>query len=119
MIDRVQSAPIYSSQPRTVNHEGKIPLEPLSLVQDSRDTTENKNPQPKEKVEEIVSSLNKFLQPTHTSLKFEFHEKLKEYYVAVVDDQTKEIVKEIPARKLLDFYAAMTEHIGLLVDKKI
>lgn len=72
-----------------------------------------------DKLKEIVKGMNDFLNPTHTSLKFELHEKLNEYYVTLIDDRTKEIVREIPPKKLLDFYAAMTEKIGLLVDRKI
>jgi flagellar protein FlaG len=63
--------------------------------------------------------MNKFLQASHTSLKFELHEELNEYYVTLVDDVTQEVVKEIPSKKLLDVYAAMTEFLGLMVDKKI
>lgn len=73
----------------------------------------------KDQIEAVVKSMNEFLEPTHTSLKFKIHEELKEYYVTVIDDKTKEVVKEIPSKKLLDFYAAMTERIGLLVDEKI
>lgn len=74
---------------------------------------------PKEKLEGVVEELNKFLDQTHTSLKFQYHEKLQEYYVTLVDDKTKEVVREIPPKKMLDFYAAMTEFLGLIVDKKI
>jgi flagellar protein FlaG len=74
---------------------------------------------PKEKVVDIVDSLNKFMENSPTSLKFEYHEKLHEYYVKVVDDKTKEVVREIPPKKMLDFYAAMTEFLGLMVDKKV
>ncbi|RSD25195.1 flagellar protein FlaG [Mesobacillus subterraneus] len=74
---------------------------------------------PKEKVEEIVSKMNKFMENSPTSLKFEFHEKLNEYFVKIVDDKTKEVVREIPPKKMLDFYAAMTEFLGLMVDKKV
>lgn len=73
----------------------------------------------KEQLEDIVNSLNDFLNPVRTSLKFELHEKLKEYYVTVVDDKTNEVVKEIPPKKMLDLYAAMAEMIGVIVDKKI
>jgi len=77
------------------------------------------NSNEKEKVAKVVDGLNEILTPSHTSLKFEYHEKLNEYYVTLVDDQTKEVVKEIPSKKMLDFYAAMTEAIGLMIDKKI
>lgn len=72
-----------------------------------------------EQVTEVIVSMNKFLQASHTSLKFELHEELNEYYVTLVDDVTQEVVKEIPSKKLLDVYAAMTEFLGLMVDKKI
>lgn len=73
----------------------------------------------KEKLQEITSALNHFLQPVYTSLKFVLHEKLEEYYVQVIDDSTQEVIREIPPEKLLDMYAAMAEYLGLIVDEKI
>ena len=72
-----------------------------------------------DQVTEVIEIMNKFLQASHTSLKFELHDELNEYYVTLVDDVTQEVVKEIPSKKLLDVYAAMTEFLGLMVDKKI
>lgn len=74
---------------------------------------------PKEKLEEVVKGLNEFLQPSHTSLKFELHDELQEYYVQIIDERTDEVIREIPPKKLLDMYAAMMEFVGLIVDKKI
>jgi len=73
----------------------------------------------REKTEELVDSLNKFLSPIQTSLKFELHDKLNEYYVTIIDSETKEVVKEIPPKKMLDIYAAIAEQLGLIIDKKI
>jgi len=70
-------------------------------------------------LEKVVKSMNDFLQPTNTHIKFELHEELNEYYVTVVDNQTNEVVREIPSKKLLDIYSKMTEFMGLLFDKKI
>ncbi|RFU63942.1 flagellar protein FlaG [Peribacillus glennii] len=78
-------------------------------------SSENK----KKKLDKIVEGMNEFLQPSNTSLKFELHDKLNEYYVTIVDDTTHEVIKEIPSKKMLDIYAAMTDFVGLLVDKKI
>lgn len=74
--------------------------------------------QSKETTEKVVNSMNEFLKASNTHLKFEFHEELQEYYVAIVDERTNEVVKEIPSKKLLDMYAAMTEYVGLMIDKK-
>ncbi|MFG6114694.1 flagellar protein FlaG [Halobacillus sp. MO56] len=73
----------------------------------------------KHKTEEIVEGLNEFLEPANTSLKFEFHDKLDEYYVTLIDTKTKEVVKEMPPKRLLDIYAAMAESLGFIVDHKI
>lgn len=73
----------------------------------------------KDKLEEIVKSMNQFLMPTNTTLKFTMHEELKEYYVQIVDEKTKEVIREIPSKKMLDMYAAMKDFLGLVVDRKI
>src|SRR5690625_4465159 len=71
------------------------------------------------KVKEITTQLNNFIDPTLTNLKFEYHEDLNEYYVTVVNPVTKEVIKEIPSKKMLDMYAAMVEFMGVLIDEKI
>ncbi len=67
----------------------------------------------------LVEGMNKFIDPLNVSLRFELHEQLQEYYVKVIDVATDEIIREIPSKKFLDMYAAMTEYMGLFVDKKV
>ncbi|MBG9444637.1 flagellar protein FlaG [Cytobacillus firmus] len=93
---------------RTTDVNKEIPIESKLSVQIKE-----------EELTEVVDSMNEFLQASHTSLKFVLHEELNEYYVTLVDDLTQEVVKEIPSKKMLDMYAAMTEFVGLMVDKKI
>lgn len=85
----------------------------------SSDDTFTLNTNDREKLAKVVDGLNEIMTPSNTSLKFEYHDKLNEYYVTLVDEKTKEVVKEIPSKKMLDFYAAMTEAIGIMIDKKI
>lgn len=121
MIDRISSN-ISSSQLSTpTRRETRIDAsEELTITEQDISKEIRKKIDPNENtLKEIIKGMNDFLNPTHTSLKFEFHEKLNEYYITLVDDSTKEVVREIPPKKLLDFYAAMTEKIGLLVDRKI
>ncbi|UXH43439.1 flagellar protein FlaG [Rossellomorea vietnamensis] len=88
-------------------------------VQERQQEEVNKEPVTKEKMEDVVRGMNEFLSASNTHLKFEFHDKLKEYYVTIVDERSKEVIKEIPSKKVLDMFAAMTEFVGLMVDKKI
>ncbi|MFC9600271.1 flagellar protein FlaG [Peribacillus butanolivorans] len=115
------STNILSSQLRTAIYEGisSYYQREIDTVAYSEHRAESNNEPSKERVQDVVESLNTFLNPTHTAVCFEYHEKLNEYYVKVVDDVTNETIREIPPKKLLDFYAAMTEFVGIMVDEKV
>ncbi len=53
--------------------------------------------------------------------KFEFsiHEKTKKIMVKVLDTTTDEVIREVPAEKLLDVMAGLWEVAGIMLDKKI
>ncbi|MFJ7510638.1 flagellar protein FlaG [Peribacillus simplex] len=115
------STNILSSQLRTAISEGisSYYQREMNTLAYSERSVESTDEPSKEKVQEMVDSLNTVLNPAHTAVRFEYHEKLNEYYVKVVDDVTDETIREIPPKKLLDFYAAMTEFVGIMVDEKI
>lgn len=124
MIDRLNVAGIPIQQ-RSTTDDGtranpiKTAEKADSTNQFEKNHQQQSEQQKKEKVESVVKSLNDFLQPAHTSIKFKFHEKLNQYYVTIIDDNTNEVIKEVPAKKLLDAYAAMAERLGFLIDRKI
>lgn len=120
MLDRIVSTNVNQQVGKSLVNDGSLDSK-VEVEIKRLDAKELRplNPNEKEKVVKTVEGLNEFLSPSHTSLKFVFHEKLNEYYVTLVDDKTNEVVKEIPSKKMLDFYAAMTEAIGLMIDKKI
>ncbi len=67
---------------------------------------------------EAIEKSNKDLKLDGTSLQFSIHEKTKQIMVKIVNDQTKEVIKEIPSEKVLDMVASMMERTGLFLDKK-
>lgn len=73
----------------------------------------------KSEMASMVDKLNEFIEPLRTTLKFRMHEKLEDYYVEVVDQETKEVIREIPPKEMLDMYAEMAELMGIIIDKKI
>jgi flagellar protein FlaG len=121
------------SKTRTANPLSDIQVKPIESTprikeavpevkeksRNPQDQSSNQQDPSREKMETVIASMNGFLKASNTHLKFYFHDELQKYYVAIVDDQTDEVVKEIPPKKLLDMYAAMTDYLGLLVDKKI
>ncbi|MFF2590122.1 flagellar protein FlaG [Peribacillus butanolivorans] len=115
------STNILSSQLRTAISDGisSYYQREINTVAYSEQSAESNIEPSKERVQDVVDSLNTFLNSTHTAVRFEYHEKLNEYYVKVVDEVTNETIREIPPKKLLDFYAAMTEFVGIMVDEKV
>jgi flagellar protein FlaG len=100
------------------------PVNPVESIPKIKEITPEQKDQSqqsltKEKTEKVIQSMNDFLKASNTQLVFKFHDELKEYYVAIVDESTNKVVREIPAKKLLDIYAAMKEYLGVLVDKKV
>ncbi|CRK80925.1 flagellar protein FlaG [Neobacillus massiliamazoniensis] len=115
MLDPVSisNSPMKDIQVHQVESIPKI----KEITPDQKD--QSKQSMTKEKTEKVIQSMNDFLKASNTQLVFKFHNELKEYYVAIVDESTNQVVKEIPPKKLLDIYAAMKEYLGVLVDKKV
>ncbi|QXM07421.1 flagellar protein FlaG [Crassaminicella indica] len=67
---------------------------------------------------EAIEKSNKDLKLDNTSLHFSIHEKTKQIMVKIIDNETKETIREIPSEKILDMVAAMMERTGLFVDQK-
>ncbi|WP_312109726.1 flagellar protein FlaG [Brevibacillus reuszeri] len=76
------------------------------------------SPQTRPDLRNEIAGINKWLQSTNTHVKFTLHEDLNEYYVQVINDQTNEVIREIPSKKMMDMVAKMHEMVGLLVDEK-
>lgn len=72
----------------------------------------------KQELEKEIDVLNKWMQSRETHLKFTLHEELNEYYVQIINDQTNEVIREIPSKKVMDMVAQMNEIVGFLIDEK-
>ncbi|MGP7818516.1 flagellar protein FlaG [Niallia sp. 01092] len=122
MIEKTVSQPIFSASRQMEKNPiiNKASIEESIIAEDAftKSEADSDHVANEKKLHDIIQGMNKFMQPSHTSVKFQLHEKLNEYYVTIVDDVTDEVVKEIPSKKFLDMYAAMTEFVGLVVDKK-
>lgn len=70
-------------------------------------------------IEKAVNSVNELLEGHQREVKFEYHEGLNEYFVQLVDADTKEVVREIPPKKFLDIYYEMQKLAGIIIDRKI
>lgn len=70
-------------------------------------------------IKKSVDKLNKFLQGESTHIQYERHDILKnQFVIKIIDNDTKEVIREIPPKKILDMVAEMYKIAGILVDEK-
>ena len=65
-----------------------------------------------------VDKANKQMMSRETSLQFEAYDRTGDMIVRIIDTNTKEVIREIPSKKILDMVANMLEMAGLLVDER-
>lgn len=73
----------------------------------------------KKRLQQLTSEANKALQPVQTRLHYVFYDKLDRYYVQVINVRTHEVIREIPPKKELDFYAAVMQEMGLMLNRHV
>lgn len=67
---------------------------------------------------DAIEKANKAIVGVQTQLEFSIHEGTKEIMVKVINTDTKEVVREIPAEKILDMVAKIWELAGIIVDER-
>lgn len=72
----------------------------------------------KEKVENAIRDINAKIRPTHTECQFSYHEATRRISIKVLDQESGEVIREIPPEKTLDMIAKTLELAGILVDEK-
>jgi len=71
-----------------------------------------------ELVKLATEATNSFLHSIGSHIQFAMHQKTKELMVEVIDDATREVIKTIPPKELLDLAAKIGELVGALLDRR-
>jgi len=67
---------------------------------------------------EAIEKANKAVLGVNTKFEFSIHDKTKQIMVKVLNTETDAVIREIPAKKILDMLANMWEMAGIIVDEK-
>lgn len=88
--------------------------------------TENKSKEQEDKerllaekrIKQVIEEVNQKTKFTKKSLEYSVDEKTNRIAIVVRDQETKEVIKEIPSEETLDMLAKIQEVIGLVFDQK-
>lgn len=75
-------------------------------------SSENQKVQP----EELLDQIKSITQDGAYSVRFERSDEIADVVVKIFDNQTQEVVRQIPAEQLLNFKASFEELVGNLVN---
>lgn len=100
------------------------PVQPI--VKASADNTAGENPgqsgkdrQATEKqIQAAIEHVKRASQMSRTRCEFSYHEATKRVSIKVLDEETNEVIKEIPPEKSLEMVEKMWELAGILVDER-
>lgn len=65
-----------------------------------------------------IEKANRAISGGMRRFEFSIHERTKQIMVKVIDNETNEIVREIPPEKTLDMVAKLWEMAGIIVDER-
>lgn len=69
-------------------------------------------------LQKVIDRVNKQLRGTNREFNYSIHEKTGQFMIKVVDQDTKEVIREIPPEKTLDAVAKMWDLTGIFMDEK-
>lgn len=102
----------------TINTKSEISeIGELEKKQGNQGNEENTDEMDKRKLDKAVKKLNKFLEDDKTHAEYSVHKDLGTIMIKIIDDDTHQVILEVPSKKILDMVASMCKEVGLL-DKK-
>lgn len=72
----------------------------------------------REDLEKAVENANSIIFKDNDRFEFKIHERTGRYMIKLIDNETNEVIKEIPPEKILDLIASIWDLVGILVDER-
>jgi len=69
-------------------------------------------------VQKAVNKLNMLFEDKQTHAEYQVYGKFHDITISIVDNNTKQVIQEIPPKKIIDMIDKLCELAGVLVDEK-
>lgn len=88
--------------------------DPKLQMQEQQGSEENVS----RRIKNAVDHANQTMRHAKTKCEFAYHEETKRVSIKVIDEETEEVIREIPPEETLEMLSKMWELAGLMVDEK-
>lgn len=93
-------------------------VQKIEEYSDKNQVDNKKDEYSKDDIKKAVEKLNKFLEDDNTHAEYAVHDKFGDLMIKIVDNSTKQVIMEVPPKKILDLVAKLCEAVGMVFDKK-
>lgn len=92
---------------------------PLKVVDRKQEIPSATEEIPREQVEKATEKLNRLMGIIDKRLEFSVHEKSDSVIVKIVDQQSGDVMEEIPPQRVMDILSTFSQMAGLFFDKRV
>jgi flagellar protein FlaG len=104
--------------PKTEDRSVAAPT-PAAAPEKTGNPVQSAGPAPtREQVQDAVKQINQAMRTNNQALEFSIDEDSKETVVKIVDQKTKEVVRQIPTPEALEIAKSLDKVMGLLISHK-
>lgn len=111
------SSDLAVSQYTEVESEAAVPQVKKVENESSVDINAKNEEYSKKDLDNALKKINNFLKDEHTRAEYSVHKDFGTLMIKIVNEDTKEVILEVPPKKILDMVAFLCKQVGLL-DKK-
>ncbi len=112
VVDMAARREVRDTQRSTIDMNLHLRRQALDSRQDSS------IPQDAPAYDEAISRINATMLALNIGLRFEKHESSGEFIVRVINEESEEVIREIPPERTLDMLAHLQRLIGIIVDER-
>ena len=106
---------------------GNIDNMTFPAIKKSENTSQDGNQQEKnnkdnaatqQQIKNAISRLNNNMKQSRAKCEFTYHEKINRVSIKIIDEETNEVIREIPPEEALEMITKLWELAGLLIDER-
>lgn len=109
-----------SGSSQTISSEKSVSVNTNSL-KNEQSNSENKiisSGNTEEQIKNVTNKMNKLLVGENTHVEYEIHKGLLNAVIKIIDNKTDAVVKQIPAKQVVDAMENLYNSVGIIMDKK-
>lgn len=117
-VEPVSISSNASSQAMVNNVSTVSPVSAKGSASEGQIKNENGEQPSADEIKSAINQANRRAKFGHANAEFSYHEETKRISIKIVDQDTNEVIREIPPEETLDMISKMWELAGIIVDEK-